>query len=106
MANFDELFTSKFGGGKRKYYLDIKRDQRGEKYIVISESTRKEGDKRLRNRVMIWKEDFLDFLEAVENLREFLDKTDDLKEEFRRDSRDSSIQKIDHVMSDDMIEKD
>ena len=84
MANFDELFTFKFGGGKRKYYLDVKRDQHGEKYIVLSESTRKEGEKKMRNRVMVWKEDFLDFIDAVEEMREYLEDNDDLKEEDRR----------------------
>ena len=84
MANFDELFTYKFGGGKRKYYLDVKRDQHGEKYIVLSESTRKEGDRKMRNRVMVWKEDFLDFIDAVEEMRDFLDENNDLNEDDRR----------------------
>lgn len=85
MANFEELFTAKFGGGKRKYYLDVKQDQRGEKYIVLSESSRKEGDQKMRNRVMIWKEDFIDFLEAIEDLHDYLEDEDELKPEDRRE---------------------
>ncbi|MDX1973307.1 MAG: DUF3276 family protein [Candidatus Sumerlaeia bacterium] len=85
MANYDELFTAKFGGGKRKYYLDVKKDQRGEKYIVISESSRKEGDQKMRNRVMIWKEDFLDFLDAIDDLHDFLEDENLLDPEDRRE---------------------
>jgi hypothetical protein len=72
MPNFEELFTRRFGGGKRTYYLDVKRDTNGDKYIVISESTRKEGDKKMRNRVMVWKEDFRALFEAMREMEEFV----------------------------------
>lgn len=72
MANHEELFTRRFGGGKRTYYLDVKRDTNGDRYIVISESTRKDGDKKLRNRVMVWREDFGDLFEALHDLEAFV----------------------------------
>ena len=72
MPNFEELFTRRFGGGKRTYYFDVKRDTNGDKYIVISESTRKEGDKKMRNRVMVWKEDFRALFEAMREMEEFV----------------------------------
>lgn len=72
MANHEELFTRRFGGGKRTYYVDVKRDTNGEKYVVISESTRKEGDRKMRNRVMVWKEDFTDLFAAMEDMKQFL----------------------------------
>lgn len=72
MASHSEVFTRRFGGGKRMYYLDVKTDANGDPYIVISESTRKEGDKKLRSRVMVWKEDFEDLFEHMKDLEEFI----------------------------------
>jgi hypothetical protein len=72
MPNYQELFTRRFGGGKRTYYLDVKQDTNGDKYIVISESTRKDGDRKMRNRVMVWKEDFHSLFESLREMSEFL----------------------------------
>jgi hypothetical protein len=88
MANFEELFTRRMGGGKRTYYLDVKRDTNGDKYIVISESTRKEGDRKMRNRVMVWKEDFLALFECLKDMEEYLaDDLDDLEAQEEERSR-------------------
>ncbi|MCB2155026.1 PUR family DNA/RNA-binding protein [bacterium] len=72
MPNYEELFTRRFGGGKRTYYLDVKKDTNGEKYVVISESTRKDGDKKLRNRVMVWKEDFEILFDCLREMESYL----------------------------------
>ncbi len=72
MPNYDELFTRRFGGGKRTYYLDVKKDSNGDKYIVISESTRKEGERKMRNRVMVWREDFHDLFNSLREMADFL----------------------------------
>ena len=72
MPNYEELFTRRFGGGKRTYYMDVKKDTNGEKYVVISESTRKEGDKKLRNRVMVWKEDFETLFDCLREMESYL----------------------------------
>lgn len=72
MPNLEELFTRRFGGGKRTYYLDVKRDSKGDRYIVISESTRKEGDRKMRSRVMVWKEDFHDLFDCLREMEEYL----------------------------------
>jgi len=77
MPNFEELFTRKMGGGKRTYYLDVKQDSNGEKYVVISESTRKEGDRKMRNRVMVWKEDFRELFDCLRDMEAFL--ADDIR---------------------------
>ena len=72
MPNQDELFTRRFGGGKRTYYLDVKRDTNGERYVVISESTRKGTEKKMRNRVMVWKEDFDDLFQCMLEMQDYL----------------------------------
>jgi hypothetical protein len=43
MANQNEVFSRRFGGGKRTYYVDVKQDANGEKDVVISEASWKDG---------------------------------------------------------------
>jgi hypothetical protein len=73
MANQNEVFSRRFGGGKRTYYVDVKQDANGEKYVVISEASWKDGaDKKFRSRVMIWKEDFEQLFQSINDIRAFL----------------------------------
>ncbi len=73
MANQNEIFSRRFGGGKRTYYVDVKKDSNGERYVVISEASWKDGaDKKFRSRVMIWKEDFEKLFESVKDIQDFL----------------------------------
>jgi len=77
MSHNDELFTRKIGGGRRTYYLDVKRDSNGDKYIAISESTRRDDGQRMRNRVMVWREDFKEFFDCLRDMEAFL--ADDIR---------------------------
>ncbi len=73
MANQNEIFSRRFGGGKRTYYVDVKKDSNGERYVVISEASWKDGaDKKFRSRVMIWKEDFEKLFESIKDIQDFL----------------------------------
>ncbi len=73
MANQNEVFSRRFGGGKRTYYVDVKQDANGERYVVISEASWKEGsDKKFRSRVMIWKEDFMDLFRSIKEIEAYL----------------------------------
>lgn len=73
MANQNEVFSRRFGGGKRTYYVDVKQDANGEKYVVISEASWKDGaDKKFRSRVMIWKEDFDQLFQSINDIRAYL----------------------------------
>ena len=104
MANHHELFTRRFGGGKRTYYLDVKRDSNGERYVVISESTRKEGDRKMRNRVMVWKEDFETFFDCLEEMRDYLEDNgafDDANNQGRRREAHTPSNEDDEEDSDD-----
>lgn len=72
-ANQNEIFSRRFGGGKRTYYVDVKKDTNGEKYVVISEASWKDGaEKKFRSRVMIWKEDFEKLFESMRDIQDFL----------------------------------
>ena len=73
MTNQNEIFSRRFGGGKRTYYVDVKKDSNGEKYVVISEASWKDGqDKKFRSRVMIWKEDFDKLFESINDIQDYL----------------------------------
>lgn len=96
MSHSDELFTRKMGHGGRTYYLDVKRDSTGEKYITLSESTRKDDGQRMRNRVMLWREDFKEFFECLDALEAFLAddirRVDQERAARKREYRDSASQ--------------
>lgn len=90
MHNSHELFTRRFGGGKRTYYLDVKRDAKGDNYIVISESSRKDADRKMRTRVMVWREDFHSLFEHMRELEAFV-----MEAEAKRDSlQDSGVDDV------------
>ena len=98
MPNYEELFTRRMGGGKRTYYLDVKQDTNGEKYVVLSESTRKEGDRKMRNRVMVWKEDFEEFFGCLEEMKDFL--ADEIAKEAERRQREQEEDEAENADSD------
>ena len=75
MVNQNEVFSKRFGGGKRTYYVDVKKDANGENYLVISEASWKDGsDKKFRSRVMVWKEDFAPLFEAMREIEDYLER--------------------------------
>lgn len=79
LPNQNEIFSKRFGGGKRTYYVDVKQDTNGEKYVVISEASWKDGsDKKFRSRVMIWKEDFNDLFQSIREIEQYLHDQDAL----------------------------
>lgn len=56
--------------GKRVYYIDVKRDRRGERYISVTESKRvRDGDENVRpvfekHKIFLYREDFDKFVAA------------------------------------------
>lgn len=56
--------------GKRVYYIDVKRDRRGERYIALTESKRvRDGDETMRpvfekHKIFLYREDFEKFMTA------------------------------------------
>lgn len=77
----EEIYSKKIpAGSKRSYYLDLKRRDRGDVYLVLTESYLNAYGKEERNRIQINKEDFKKiesgFAEALTYVR------DELKIEF------------------------
>ncbi len=58
--NNNLLHTEKLFKGRRSYFFDIKKNERGELYLKISES-KKVGNDYEHQRIMIFEEDFADF---------------------------------------------
>lgn len=55
----DEIYSKKISAGSRRsYYMDLKRRERGDVYIVFTESFTNAQGKEERNRIQINKEDF------------------------------------------------
>lgn len=64
------LHTKVVKAGKRTYFVDIRQTQQEDYYVSLTESTKKRnGDKNyyVRNKVLIYKEDFNKVLEALQD---------------------------------------
>lgn len=63
---------------KRFYYIDAKRDSKGNDYLVITESnSAEEGSAMTRHKVFLYREDFAKFTEAfLDVLKSFEEKSE------------------------------
>lgn len=63
--------------GKRVYYIDVKRDRRGERYIALTESKRvRDGDETMRpvfekHKIFLYREDFEKFMTAFGEMLDY-----------------------------------
>lgn len=87
---YKEIYNNKIAKGSRTYFFDIKQSEKGDLYLVISESKRTASGFD-RQRVMVFDEDLKDF---VETLKKSLLKFKKLKELKQADSKSFSIEKI------------
>lgn len=59
------LYSRCVKAGKRFYYIDAKRDSKGNDYMVITESnSAEEGGPMTRHKIFLYQEDFYKFTEA------------------------------------------
>jgi|694.fasta_scaffold27545_6 hypothetical protein len=65
MENKEELYSEHVAAGKRKYFIDLKQNSHGDKYIQISESRRNQDGGFDRSRILLYEEDFEKFNEAL-----------------------------------------
>lgn len=74
----DPLFSRSIKAGKRVYYLDVKRDRRGEYYVAMTESRRvQDGTETERpvfekHKIFLYREDILSFLSAFAEAAKFV----------------------------------
>jgi len=55
----EQLFSDKVVAKGRTYFIDVKRSARGEPYLALTETSRRDGTFQ-RQRIMIFKEDLKD----------------------------------------------
>lgn len=64
--NKNELHTDKITKGNRTYFFDIKKSEKGDLYLTISESKKSDNGSE-HHRVMIFEEDLKDFVDTFRN---------------------------------------
>lgn len=85
-----EIYSDKLTKGRRTYYFDINRSEKGDLYLKVSES-KKTSSGFEHHRLMVFEEDIKDF---VEIFRKVLAKFKELKEPKQTDGKDCSVEKI------------
>ncbi len=74
----DILFTRTVKAGKRVYYLDVKRDKKGEYYLSMTESKRLHaGDESVppvyeKHKIFLYREDMHKFTSALAEATDFI----------------------------------
>ena len=86
--NDNEIYSNKITKGSRTYFFDIKKSEKGDLYLKVSESKKTENGYE-HHRLMVFDEDLKDFVEA---LKKSLTKFKELKEP--KDSKTYSVEKI------------
>jgi hypothetical protein len=85
-----EIYSDKITKGSRTYFFDIKKSEKCDLYLKISESKKTENGYK-HYRLMVFDEDFKDFVEA---LKKSLTKFKELEEPKPTDSKTYSEKKI------------
>lgn len=86
----NEIYSDKITKGSRTYFFDIKKSEKGDLYLKVSESKKTESGYE-HHRLMVFDEDLKDFVEA---LKKSLTKFKELKEPKQSDGKTYSVEKI------------
>ncbi|MEI2823586.1 MAG: DUF3276 family protein [Chitinophagaceae bacterium] len=85
------MYSNKITKGSRTYFFDIKKSEKGDLYLKVSESKKTENGYE-HHRLMVFDEDLKDFVEA--SLKKSLTKFKELKEPKQTDGKTYSVEKI------------
>lgn len=67
----ENVYSQMLRAGKKTYFFDVKKTSKGDNYLTVAESyTDKEG-KKIINRLLIFKDQFADFGNALLGLKEY-----------------------------------
>lgn len=86
----NDIYSNKITKGSRTYFFDIKKSEKGDLYLKVSESKKTENGHE-HHRLMVFDEDLKDFVEA---LKKSLTKFKELKEPKQTDGKTYSVEKI------------
>lgn len=89
MSNKD-LYSDKLTKGRRTYFFDINKSEKGDLYLKVSESKKTESGFE-HHRLIVFEEDIKDFSEAFQKA---LTKFTELKEPKQTDGKAYSVEKI------------
>ena len=65
------LFTEKVPAGKRTYFMDVMENQKGHKYLKLTESRANDGE-YIRSTVRVYQEDFDKLFTALNKMQSFI----------------------------------
>ena len=66
------IYSKRLEAGGKTYFFDIREAQSGDKYLQITESRLKQGGERYRSNIVIFKEHFEEFRQALNEIVEKL----------------------------------
>ncbi len=66
------LYSEKIKVGRRTYFFDVKENNEGDRYLVITESKAMPDNTFRRDRIMIFEEYIEDFEKTFKNIKELL----------------------------------
>jgi len=84
MSNFEkkrnyqkvEVYSEQVKAGKRTYYFDVKETKKGDRFLTISERSRKYNEdgtfKVEKHKLFLYQEDFVKFANALKNSTPFM----------------------------------
>lgn len=85
-----DLYSDKLTKGRRTYFFDINKSEKGDLYLKVSESKKTESGFE-HHRLIVFEEDIKDFSEAFQKA---LTKFTELKEPKQTDGKAYSVEKI------------
>ena len=68
----EAIYSKRLEAGGKTYFFDIREAQSGDKYLQITESRLKQGGERYRSNIVIFKEHFNEFRQALDEIAEKL----------------------------------
>ena len=68
----EKVHSQMLRSGKKTYFFDVKKTSRGDNYLTIAESYLDKDEKKVINRILIFKDQFADFGNALLGLKEYL----------------------------------
>jgi DNA-directed RNA polymerase specialized sigma24 family protein len=86
----NEIYSDKITKGRRTYFFDINKSEKGDLYLKVSESKKTENGFE-HHRLIVFEEDIKDFSEAFEKA---LTKFKEIKEPKQTDDKAYSVEKI------------
>ena len=64
----EAIYSKRLNAGGRTYFFDVRETQSGDRYLQITESRLKQNGERYRSSIVIFKEYFNEFCQALEEI--------------------------------------